>query len=110
MTMKERQEELALMAVKGLSFRQLLMTLLVESLGIVLVAALIGELVAIINTHAYVISQNSQIYASPVLYRFYLTPIAILQTIGVFVAVILGVVIPIINTARNAPKNFEALR
>jgi ABC-type antimicrobial peptide transport system permease subunit len=110
MTMKERQEELALMAVKGLSFGQLLKTLLVESLGVVLVASLIGGVVATIHNHSYVISQNSTIYASPVLYRFYLSPLAYLQTIGVFLAVIFGVVLPIIYTAYRAPKNFVALR
>ncbi|MHA1917887.1 MAG: FtsX-like permease family protein [Candidatus Ranarchaeia archaeon] len=108
--MRERKQEIALMSVKGLSFKQLLQILLIEASGMVLFSIFIGSVVGFIHTYSFISSQNSLVYNSPVLYNLIISPAAWVQILIIFVAIIIGVLIPTLLHSKTASENFDALR
>jgi len=58
-SLQERKKEVAVMSVRGVSFRQLITILLSESLAIISFATLLGVIVGIIIAHGSIVSLNS---------------------------------------------------
>jgi ABC-type antimicrobial peptide transport system permease subunit len=59
-SMKERNREAAIMSVRGLSYKQMLIVFLTESLAIVIFAAALGSIVGLITVYGYVSATHTQ--------------------------------------------------
>ena len=118
-SLTERKREASIMSVRGLSFRQLLVVLLTESLTVVTFAALLGTVGGLIVVRGIVASNNvfnvslsAASYSStplniPLNMRMVFPPSAILTLFVSFVLVFASTIIPIVLMARRYGTRLE---
>ncbi len=106
---REREKETTIMAVRGVSYRQLLGILLIESLPIVIFSLLLGTAVGLVNVRGNALALNSlflgqSFEAALAPYRVVL-PNWVLATLGIlFGSTLLAVVLPAVVEARKSSE------
>jgi ABC-type antimicrobial peptide transport system permease subunit len=110
-SLRERKREVSIMSVRGLSFKQLLVMLLTESLTVVTFAMVLGTIVGLIVVRGIVASNNamnSVSYSFTPLNRHVVFPLDALLTLFVsFVLVFASTIIPVILMARRYNSRLE---
>jgi len=105
-SLRERQREASMMAVRGLSFKQLTIMLLTENLAVVTFAVLLGTLAGLILVYGNVASSSSTI-ASLVSKRL-VFPVDSLLTIFAYVGLVFAsTIIPVILMSRKYISRLE---
>ncbi len=106
---REREKETTIMAVRGVSYRQLLGILLIESLPIVIFSLALGTVIGLINVRGNALALNSlflgqSFEAALAPYRLVL-PNWVLATLGIlFASTLLAVILPAIVEARKSSE------
>lgn len=110
-SLAERRREASIMSVRGLSFKQLLVMLLTESLAVVIFAVLVGTVVGLIVVRGIVASNNAvntAIYSSMPLSWHMVFPLDALLTLFVsFFLVFASTIIPVILMAKRYSSRLE---
>jgi ABC-type antimicrobial peptide transport system permease subunit len=108
-SLQERKKEVAIMNIRGLSFKQVTTMLLAESLSVVIFAIIIGSVVGIIIANGNVLAITTDSYTSLVSHRLVFPPDAILTlAVSVFL-VLLSTLLPIILVTRRYVSNLERI-
>jgi ABC-type antimicrobial peptide transport system permease subunit len=87
-SLKERSREATLMSVRGLSYRQLVWTFLIESMAIITFSVILGIIVGVIIVYGTVTSANANAYTTALVVQRLIFPPDAVATIGVYVALI----------------------
>jgi ABC-type antimicrobial peptide transport system permease subunit len=110
-SLTERRREASIMSVRGLSFKQLLVMLLTESLAVVTFAVLVGTVVGLIVVRGIVASNNAVntiVYSSIPLSWHMVFPVDALLTLFVcFFLVFASTIIPVILMAKRYSSRLE---
>jgi len=107
-SLKERSREVSLMSVRGLSFKQLAVTLLTENLAVVVFAVLLGTAVGLIIVRGNVAAQNAFVY-SLVTYRMVFPLDSLLTLVTCFVLIFAANIIPVIIMSRRYVSRLERM-
>jgi ABC-type lipoprotein release transport system permease subunit len=112
-SMKERSREAAMMSVKGLSYKQLLIMFLTENLAVVLFSTILGLIVGLIAAYGSISSGNilfaSVSFGSLIQRRFVLPPDSALFLVGCLALIFASTIIPITIMARKYVTNLERM-
>jgi putative ABC transport system permease protein len=108
-SLQERKKEVAIMNIRGLSFKQVATMLLAESLSVVIFATVIGCVVGIIIVHGNTAAYTTESYASLVSHRMVFPPDAILTLAVSVLLVFLSTILPIILVTRRYVSNLERI-
>ncbi|MGA3191660.1 MAG: ABC transporter permease [Candidatus Bathyarchaeia archaeon] len=110
-SLRERKREASIMSVRGLSFKQLLVMLLTESLTVVTFAMLLGTIVGLIVVRGIVASNNAMNSVSysftPLNRHVVFPPDAIVTLFISFVLVFASTIIPVILMAKRYSSRLE---
>jgi ABC-type antimicrobial peptide transport system permease subunit len=110
-SLTERRREASIMSVRGLSFKQLLVMLLTESLAVVTFAVLVGTVVGLIVVRGIVASNNAvntAFYSSiPLSWHMVFPPDALLTLFVSFFLVFASTIIPVILLAKRYSSRLE---
>jgi len=106
--LKERSKEASLMSVRGLSFKQLAVTLLTENLAVVVFAVLLGTVVGLITVRGQVAAQNA-FGVSLVTYRMVFPLDSLLTLVTCFILIFASTIIPVIAMARRYVSKLERM-
>jgi len=107
-SLKERSREVSLMSVRGLSFKQLAVMLLVENLAVVVFAVLLGAVVGLIIVRGNVAALNAS--ASSLVARRIVFPMGSLFTLSAcFIFVFASTIIPIVMMAKRYVSRLERM-
>ena len=110
-SLTERKREASIMSVRGLSFNQLLVMLLTESLAVVTFAVLVGTVVGLIVVRGIVASNNAvntAFYSSiPLSWHMVFPPDALLTLFVSFLLVFASTIIPVILMAKRYSSRLE---
>jgi len=110
-SLSERKREASIMSVRGLSFKQLLVMLLTESLTVVTFAMLLGTIVGLIVVRGIVASNNAMNSVSysftPLNRHVVFPPDAILTLFISFVLVFASTIIPVILMAKRYTSRLD---
>ena len=111
-SLRERSKEVSIMSVRGLSFKQSAMMLLVENLAVIIFSMLLGTFVGLIIVRGNVAAANfASIYSAPSIipYRmvFPLDTLLILTTC--FALIFASTIIPVILMARRYVSRLERM-
>ena len=107
-SLKERSREVSLMSVRGLSFKQLAVTLLTENLAVVVFAVLLGTAVGLIIVRGNVAAQNAFVY-SLVTYRMVFPLDSLLTLTSCFVLIFAASIIPVIIMSGRYVSRLERM-
>ncbi|MCK4953391.1 ABC transporter permease [Candidatus Bathyarchaeota archaeon] len=106
--LRERRREISIMNVRGLSYRQLVVVLLTESLATVLFAVLLGIAVGLIIVRGNVASTNALAYS--LVMRRVVFPLESLLTLGIsFFLVFASIIVPVAIITRSYTHKIERL-
>ena len=109
-SLKERNKEVSIMSIRGLSFKQLTTMLLTENLAIVVFAVLLGSVVGLISVYGNVSAANTMPYSSSILARHMVFPIdTILTLIACVTLVFASTIIPVIIMSRRYVSKLERI-
>ncbi len=109
-SLKERNKEVSIMSIRGLSFKQLATMLLTENLAIVVFAVLLGSVVGLISVYGNVSAANTMPYSSSILTRHMVFPIdTILTLIACVTLVLASTIIPVIIMSRRYVSRLERI-
>ena len=112
-SMRERSREAAMMSVKGLSYKQLLIVFLSENLAVILFSVVLGLVVGFIAAYGLVSSGNalfgSVSGSSLIQHRFVLPVDSALFIVGCSVLIFASTVVPIVVMARKYITNLERM-
>jgi ABC-type lipoprotein release transport system permease subunit len=108
-SLQERKKEVAIMNIRGLSFKQIATMLLAESLSVVIFAIVIGSVVGIIIANGNVLAITTDSYTSLVSHRLVFPPDAILTLAVSVLLVLLSTLLPIILVTRRYVSNLERI-
>jgi len=107
-SLKERGREVSLMSVRGLSFKQLAVMLLVENLAVVVFAVLLGAVVGLIIVRGNVAAANA--FAYSLVARRIVFPMDSLLTLSAcFIFVFASTIIPIVMMAKRYVSRLERM-
>ena len=104
-TIRERQKEISLMAIRGFSSKQLIQILIVENVSIIVFFILLGALVGYINVMGDVALSNTA--SQLILSRVVFTQNSILLLTALVAAVLLSAVIPMVAAVRQTSSKFS---
>jgi len=105
-SLRERQREASMMAVRGLSFKQLAVMLLTENVAVVVFAVLLGAAVGLIIVNGNVASFNSTT-PSIIAKRVIFPTDALLTVFAYFGLVFASTIIPVLFMARRFMSRLE---
>jgi len=106
-TLRERRRELSLMGAGGFSFKQLVSTLLAESLGLIIFSLSLGSLVGLAIIYGNVASSN---ISTQLTMRRVIFPTDSLVTIFAVIALVfVSTVIPILISSKRAVSKMERI-
>jgi len=109
-SLKERNKEVSIMSIRGLSFKQLATMLLTENLAIVVFAVLLGSVVGLISVYGNVSAANTMPYSSSILARHMVFPIdTVLTLIACVTLVFASTIIPVIIMSRRYVSRLERI-
>lgn len=107
-SLTERKREASMMSIRGLSFKQLLVMLLIENLAIVTLATLIGAVVGLIVVRGMIASNNAAVYSSSVLIWHMVFPLDALLTLFIsLILVFASTIIPVILMTKRYSSRLE---
>jgi hypothetical protein len=107
-SLQERKKELAIMHVRGLSFKQLLTMLTAENLSMVIFSMLLGVAVGLIIVHGTVVSLNTQ-YATLVAHHIVFPPDAVLILAAALTLVLISSLLPVILVTKRYMSKLERI-
>ena len=108
-SLQERKKEVAIMNIRGLSYRQVATVLLAESLSVVIFATVIGCIVGIITIPGNTSALTVESYTALVSYRMVFPPDAILTLAVCVLLVFLSTILPVILVTRRYVSNLERI-
>jgi len=108
-SLQERKKEVAIMNIRGLSFKQVATMLLAESLSVVIFAVVVGCVVGVIMVYGNTAALTAESYASLVSHRMVFPPDAILTLAVSVLLVFLSTLLPIILITRRYISNLERI-
>lgn len=111
---REREKETTIMAVRGVSYRQLLGILLMESLPVVLFSIGLGTIVGLINIRGNALALNNlflgQSFQEALIpYRVVIPPWVQLTLAVIFGSILFSVVLPALLEARKTPEKMTRM-
>jgi len=104
-TLRERQKEITLMAIRGISFKQLIQMLIVENIGVVTFSILLGAMVGYINVIGDVALSN--VSGELIQHRIVFPQASLMFIAGIVAAILISVVVPIIVAARQTSSKLS---
>jgi len=104
-TLRERQKELTLMAIRGFSFGQLFKMLMIENIGVVAFSILLGATVGYINVVGDVALSN--VSGELILNRIVFPQASLAFIAFIVAAILLSVIAPIIYSARRTSSDLS---
>jgi ABC-type antimicrobial peptide transport system permease subunit len=107
-SLRERSREVSIMSVRGLSFKQLVTTLLAENLAVVVFAVLLGTVVGLIWVRGNVVAADTASY-SIIAHHMVFPTYTLLTLFACFVFVFASTVIPVIVMARRYVSRLERM-
>jgi ABC-type antimicrobial peptide transport system permease subunit len=107
-SLQERKKELAIMNVRGLSFKQLITNLLAENLAIIVFSVALGVAVGLVIVHGTIVSLNSQ-YATLVAHRIVFPSDAILTLSASLILVFVSSILPVVAITRRYISKLERI-
>ncbi len=107
-SMKERSREAAMMSVKGLSYKQLLIMFLAENLAIVVFSLALGAIVGIITLNGNLAALDTM-NVGLVHHRLIFPPDATLTVVSCVGLILASTILPILIMARNYVTNLERM-
>jgi ABC-type lipoprotein release transport system permease subunit len=108
-SLQERKKEVAIMNIRGLSYKQVTIMLLTEVLSVVIFATVIGSVVGVIMLHGNTVAANADTYASLVAHRMVFPPDAILTLAVMLLLVFLSTILPVILVTRRYVSKLERI-
>ncbi len=108
-SLQERKKEVAIMNIRGLSFKQLVTMLLAENLSIVVFATIIGGVVGMIIVHGNTVALNTNQFTSLVSHRLVFPPDAILTLLVSVILVFSSTLLPVIIITRKYISKLERI-
>jgi ABC-type lipoprotein release transport system permease subunit len=110
-SLRERKREASIMSIRGLSFKQLLVMLLIENLAVVTFAVLVGTIVGLIVVRGVVASNNAVNAAfysvTPLSRHMVFPPDALLTLFISFILVFASTIIPVVLMAKRYSSRLE---
>jgi len=108
-SLRERRREASIMAIRGLSFKQLVVMLLTENLAIVAFSVLLGTVVGLIIVRGTIASANAfNIFSyTPISRRMVFPPDALLTLLASFSLVFASTIVPVIFMAKRYSSRLE---
>jgi len=104
-TLRERQKEITLMAIRGFSFGQLFKMLVIENVGVVAFSMLLGATVGYINVVGDVALTN--VSGELILSRIVFPQASLLFIAFIVAAILISVIAPIIYAARRTSSSLS---
>jgi ABC-type antimicrobial peptide transport system permease subunit len=104
-TLRERQKEITLMAIRGFSFGQLFKMLVIENVGVVTFSMLLGATVGYINVVGDVALTN--VSGELILSRIVFPQASLVFIAFIVAAILLSVIAPIIYVARRTSSSLS---
>jgi len=112
-SLRERSKEVSIMSVRGLSFKQSVVMLLVENLAVIVFAMILGTVVGLIIVRGNVAAANSlPVYlasSSIISYRMVFPLDSILILVLCFTLIFASTIIPVIVMARRYVSKLERM-
>jgi len=109
-SLMERRKEASIMSVRGLSFKQLVMTLLAENLAVVIFAVVLGAIVGLIVLRGNVVAANTSPFSYAILAHRVVFPMDILLILfACFALVLASTIIPVIVMSRRYTSRLERI-
>ena len=109
-SLMERRKEVSIMSVRGLSFKQLVMTVLAENLAVVIFAVVLGSIVGLIVVGGNVVATNTNPLSSAILPHHVVFPKDMLLILfACFVLVFASTIIPVIVMSRRYASRLERI-
>jgi len=107
--LRERRREASIMAIRGLSFKQLVVMLLTENLAVVMFSVLLGTVIGLIIVRGTIASANAfNIFSyTPITRRMVFPPDALLTLFASFCLVFASSIIPVIFMAKRYSSRLE---
>ena len=108
-SLQERKKEVAIMNIRGLSFKQVVTVLLAESLSVVIFATVIGCVVGIIIAYGNTVAYTAESVTSLVSYRMVFPPDSILILATCVILVFVSTILPILLVTKRYVSNLERI-
>jgi len=109
-SLMERRKEASIMSVRGLSFKQLVMTLLAENLAVVTFAVVLGAIVGLIVLRGNVVATNTNPFSYAILTHHVVFSMDMLLTLfACFALVFASTIIPVIVMSRRYTSRLERI-
>ena len=108
-SLQERKKEVAIMNIRGLSFKQVVTMLLAESLSVVIFSTVIGCVVGIIIAYGNTVAYTAETAASLVSHRLVFPPDAILILATCVILVFVSTILPILLVTKKYVSNLERI-
>lgn len=108
-SLQERKKEASIMWARGLSFKQLLVTLLTENMAIVTFAVILGAMVGLIAVHGNIAASNAMLTYTLVKYRMVFPMDATILLVSCLILVFASTVIPTILLTRRYISKVERI-
>jgi putative ABC transport system permease protein len=107
--LQERKKEVAIMNIRGLSFKQVTTMLLAESLSVVIFATVIGCVVGVIMIYGNTVALTTETFTSLVSHRMVFTPDVIIILAVSVLLVFLSTILPVFLVTRRYVSNLERI-
>ena len=107
-SLQERKKELAIMNVRGLSFKQLLTVLAAENLSMVVFSMGLGVVVGLIIVHGTVAALNTQ-YATLVAHHIVFPPDAVLILAASLILIVASSLLPLVVVTKRYMSKLERI-
>ncbi len=109
-SLKERNKEVSIMSIRGLSFKQLATMLLTENLAVVAFAILLGTVVGLITVYGNVSAANTMPFSPSILTRHMVFPVdTVLILLACVTLVFASTVLPVIIMSRRHVSKLERI-
>ncbi|RLG69347.1 MAG: hypothetical protein DRO11_07890, partial [Methanobacteriota archaeon] len=107
-SMKERSREAAIMSVRGLSYRQMLVVFLTENLATVVFSMILGLAVGFIIVHGNICAANSQAFGLVMRRIVFPVPYAVLL-LSCLALIFASVILPVVIMCRRYFTKLERM-
>jgi len=108
-SLQERKKELAIMNVRGLSFKQLIIMLLAENLSIVIFSVTLGVVVGLFIVHGSIVALNTTQYATLVAHHMIFPSDAIMTLLTSLILVFSSSILPIIVMTKRYVSKLDRI-